>query len=202
MSVYLLATLDTKGPEAAFVRNRLRELGVDVTVVDTGCVGVPAFRGDVAREEVFAAAGISHKELIAQNDRGAAVAAAASGVAKIVKDAFAAGKVSGILALGGSAGTTIGSTAMRELPIGIPKVMVSTLASGQVRQYVGDKDILMLNSVVDIAGINRISRVVLSEAAAAMAGMVKFSASSPESKIQNPKSDRRLVAATMFCVTA
>jgi uncharacterized protein (UPF0261 family) len=100
-----------------------------------------------------------------------------------------------VLAIGGSAGTTIGTTAMRGLPIGVPKLMVSTLASGQVRPYVGDKDVMMLNSVVDIAGINRISRRVLSNAAAAMAGMVRHRATEDESK------DRPLVAATMFGVT-
>jgi uncharacterized protein (UPF0261 family) len=98
------------------------------------------------------------------------VNAAAAEAVRIVREAFAAGKVQGVLAIGGSAGTTIGTAAMRVLPIGVPKLMVSTLASGNVRAWVGDKDILMLNSIVDIAGINRISRVVLSEAAAAMAG--------------------------------
>ncbi|MCE9527295.1 MAG: Tm-1-like ATP-binding domain-containing protein, partial [Planctomycetales bacterium] len=123
---------------------------------------------------------------------------AAKGAAKIVRDAFAAGKVSGVLALGGSAGTAIGTAAMRELPIGIPKLMVSTLASGQVRQYVGDKDILMLNSVVDIAGINRVSRNILGEAAAAMAGMVKFGIRETASELAD---DKPLIAATMFGVT-
>src|SRR5206468_12091348 len=127
--------------------------------------------------------------------------------AALVQEEFAAGKLSGVIALGGSAGTTIGTAAMRALPIGVPKIMVSTLASGQVRQWVGDKDILMLNSVVDIAGINRISRVVLSEAAAAMAGMVKANCGlriadyrlgeqeNPQSEIRNPQSDRPLIAA-------
>jgi uncharacterized protein (UPF0261 family) len=172
MSIYLLVTLDTKGPEAAFVRDRLKELGLEVTVVDTSCMGT--------------------------TDRGAAVTAAANGAAKIVRDAFAAGKVSGVLALGGSAGTAIGTAAMRELPIGIPKLMVSTLASGQVRQYVGDKDILMLNSVVDIAGINRVSRKILGEAAAAMSGMVKFGSRETAS---GSAEDKPLIAATMFGVT-
>ncbi len=172
MFIYLLVTLDTKGPEAAFVRDRLTELGLDVTVVDTSCMG--------------------------PNDRGAAVTAAAIGAARLVRDAFAAGKVSGVLALGGSAGTAIGAAAMRELPIGVPKLMVSTLASGQVRQYVGDKDILMLNSVVDIAGINRVSRKILGAAAAAMAGMVKFESHEIPSGVAN---DKPLIAATMFGVT-
>ncbi|MFN0019517.1 MAG: Tm-1-like ATP-binding domain-containing protein [Pirellulaceae bacterium] len=216
MSIYLLVTLDTKGPEAAFVRDRLKELGLDVTAVDAGCLGTPAFVGDVTREQVFAAAGLSLDELVKKNDRGAAVTEAAKGTAKVVRDAFAAGKVSGVLALGGSAGTAIGTAAMRELPIGVPKLMVSTLASGQVRPYVGDKDILMLNSVVDIAGINCISRKILNEAAAAMAGMAKFGAetrrmglqSRPESERTGLEShptkataDKPLIAATMFGVT-
>src|SRR5438105_6803950 len=170
MAVYLLATLDTKRQEAEFVRDRLHELGLEVELVDTSCGG-------------------------AAGDRGSAVNAVASETAALVREAFAAGKVSGVIALGGSAGTTIGTAAMRALPIGVPKIMISTLASGQVRQWVGDKDILMLNSVVDIAGLNRISRPILSEAAAAMAGMVKFSINF------NPKSDRPLIAATMFGVT-
>jgi uncharacterized protein (UPF0261 family) len=206
MSIYLLVTLDTKGPEAAFVRDRLKELGLDVTVVDTGCLGAPAFSGDVTREAVFAAAGSSLAGLVSKNDRGAAVTMAANGAAKIVRDAFAANKVSGVLALGGSAGTAIGTAAMRELPIGVPKLMVSTLASGQVRQYVGDKDILMLNSVVDIAGINRISRKILGEAAAAMAGMVKLRHGDLEKKTaaefaRERFHDKPIIAATMFGVT-
>jgi uncharacterized protein (UPF0261 family) len=206
MSIYLLTTLDTKVLEAAFVRDRLRELGCEVTVVDTGCLGAPAFASDVTREEVFAAAGTTLDEMAEKYDRGAAVTDAAKGAASIVREAFAAGKVSGVLGLGGSAGTAIGTAAMRELPIGVPKLMVSTLASGQVRQYVGDKDILMLNSVVDIAGINRISRKILSEAAAAMAGMVKFRHGDFEKKTaaefaREQFDDKPLIAATMFGVT-
>ena len=194
MSVYLLATLDTKGTEAALVRDRLRALGVDVVVVDAGCLGEPAYAGDVTREQVFAAAGTSLEALRQQRDRGAAVTQAAAGAAALVRAAFDQGRLDGVLALGGSAGTTIGTSAMRTLPLGVPKLMVSTLGSGQVRQYVGDKDILMFNSVVDIAGINRISRSILNNAAAAMAGMVRNRA--PDSA-----DDRPLVAATMFGVT-
>ena len=163
-------------------------------VVDTGCIGAPAYSGDVTREQVFAAAGASLESLRQRRDRGAAVTQAAAGAAVLVRAAFDQGRVDGVLALGGSAGTTIGTSAMRTLPLGVPKLMVSTLGSGQVRQYVGDKDILMFNSVVDIAGINRISRSVLNNAAAAMAGMVLDRA--PDSA-----DDRLLVAATMFGVT-
>ncbi len=191
MAVYLLATLDTKGPEAAFLRDRLVELGVSVKVVDTGCIGQPSFEPDITRQEVFEAVFTTLEAMLANNDRGEAVENAALGAAHIVA---ALDDVEGVLSIGGSAGTTIGTSAMRRLPIGVPKLMVSTLASGQVRPWVGDKDILMLNSVVDIAGINRISRTILSQAAAAMAGMVKHRAA-------ESIEDRPLVAATMFGVT-
>jgi uncharacterized protein (UPF0261 family) len=194
MSVYLLVTLDTKGPEAAFVRDRLQTLGVSVTVVDTGCIGEPVFPGDVTRAQVFEAAGTTLAAMLEKRDRGAAVAQAAAGAAKVVQAAYQRRDLQGVLALGGSAGTTIGTTAMRALPLGVPKLMVSTLASGQVRPWVGDKDIAMLNSVVDIAGVNRVSRAILGNAAAAMAGMVREQA--PEAS-----TDRPLVAATMFGVT-
>lgn len=194
MSVFLLATLDTKGDEAAAVAQRLRELNVGVTVVDTGCLGEASWPADVTRESVFAAAGTSLDAVRSAGDRGQAVTAAAQGAANLIEGAFAAGKLTGVLGLGGSAGTTIATTAMQRLPIGVPKVMVSTLASGQVRPYVGDKDIVMINSVVDISGLNRISRLVLGNAAAAIAGMV----SNPP---QRDTSDKPLIAATMFGVT-
>lgn len=174
MPVYLIGTLDTKGHEVAYVRDLLIDYGVKTCVVDAGCLGMPTIPPDIRREQVFAAAGTSHQEIHDRNDRGQAVTAAAAGVTRIILDAFHQGDVEGVLALGGSAGTTIGTSAMRSLPLGVPKLMVSTLASGQTRPYVGGKDVLMLNAVVDIAGLNRISRQVLGEAARAMAGMVKF----------------------------
>lgn len=195
MPVYLLATLDTKGPDAQFVRQRLLELGVETRLVDTGCLGAATVASDVSREVVFAAAGTTLDAVRAAGDRGAAVESAARGAARLVRDAWERGEVDGVIALGGSAGTTIGTSAMRALPIGVPKVMVSTLASGQTRPYVGDKDVLMLNSVVDIAGLNRISRQILGSAAAAIAGMVRFRLA------PTVDSDRPLIAATMFGVT-
>lgn len=195
MPVYLVATLDTKGTEAAYVRERLMKLGAAVTLVDAGCLGAPAVAADVTRDDVFRAAGTTLAEIIARGDRGEAVNAAAAGAARLVAEAHANGRVSGVLALGGSAGTTIGTAAMRALPIGVPKLMVSTLASGQVRHFVGDKDILMLNAVVDILGINRISRAILDTAARAMAGMVLFNRDTPS------VNEKPLVAATMFGVT-
>src|SRR5690606_13882323 len=110
---------------------------------------------DVPREAVFDAAGRSLAEIAATGDRGAAVTAAAAGAAELVRRWHSQGLVSGVIAVGGSAGTTIGTSAMRALPLGVPKVMVSTLASGQVRHWVQDKDVAMFNSVVDISGLNR-----------------------------------------------
>ena len=198
MSVYLLATLDTKGPEALFLRQQLVNAGVNVTLVDTGCLGTPTVAADVTREQLFDAAGVRLADIAGARDRGRAITLAAIGAAKLVHDRYTLGEVSGVLSLGGSAGTTIGTAAMRALPLGVPKLMVSTLASGQVRQYVGDKDILMLNSIVDISGLNRISRLVLCNAAAAMAGMV--TAGRARESEQEFK-DRPLIAATMFGVT-
>lgn len=195
MAVYLLATLDTKGAEAAFLRERLGALGIETVVVDTGCLGEPAFPADVSREEVFRFAHRDLAEVRAAGDRGEAVTAAAAGAAALVANRHQAGLVSGVLGLGGGAGTTIGTRVMRDLPLGLPKLMVSTLASGEVGHFVGSKDILMMNSVVDILGLNRISRAVLTRAAQAMAGMA--GGEEPEAGAE----DRPLVAASMFGVT-
>ncbi len=194
-AVVVLATLDTKGREAAYVGELLSSYGVRVQLADAGCLGNPSVPADISRQEIFAAAGADIDELTARGDRGPAVAAAARGAAAWIARAHAAGRIAGVMAIGGSAGTTIGTAAMRALPIGVPKVMVSTLASGQVRHYVGDKDILMLNSVVDLSGLNRITRQVLGEAARAMAGMVQLE---PRAEATP---DRPLIAATMFGVT-
>lgn len=195
MTVTLLATLDTKGPEAGFLRDLLRSYDVAVRLVDCGCVGAPTAVADVPREAVFEAAGTSLAEMVQRGDRGAAVTAAALGATRLVSQWHAEGTLSGVLGLGGSAGTTIGTSAMRALPLGVPKVMLSTLGSGQTRPYVGGKDVLMLNAVADVSGINRISRTVLGEAARAMAGLVRFPAPA------SPAAERPLIAATMFGVT-
>ena len=190
-----MATLDTKGHEAAYVRSRLAALGVATRLVDTGSLAAPQVEPDIARQELFTAGDTPLDALVAGGDRGRAVTAAAAAAAALVAAHYAQGRVGGVLAIGGSAGTTIGTAAMRTLPLGVPKLMVSTLASGQVRHYVGDKDILMLNSVVDISGVNRVSRLVLDQAARAMAGMASFAADSATGD------ERPLVAATMFGVT-
>jgi uncharacterized protein (UPF0261 family) len=194
-AVFLLATLDTKGREAAYVRDLLTSWQVPVTMVDVGALGTPAVVADVPRERIFDLAGTTLDAVRTAADRGNAVTKAAEGAARLAREAYARGELAGVLALGGSAGTTIGTAAMKVLPLGVPKVMLSTLASGMVRQFVGDKDIFMLNSVVDIAGINRVSRPILAEAARAMAGLVTHPGPALET------GDKPLVAATMFGVT-
>ncbi|MSR48196.1 MAG: UPF0261 family protein [Planctomycetes bacterium] len=194
--VLLLATLDTKGHEAEFVRDVLRRARVAVKLVDTGALGKPSVRPDVTRATLFKAAGTTLKEVVAKGDRGHAVTMAAAGAAELARRAFANGELAGVLSLGGSAGTTIGTTAMRALPIGVPKLMVSTLGgTSQAGSYVGTSDVMMLNSVVDVLGINRISAAVLTRAAQAMAGMAKGRLPKP------PRRPKPLVAATMFGVT-
>ena len=194
-SVFLFATLDTKGREADFVRGLLTSYGVSVTLVDVGALGTPVVAADISRDRIFELAGTTIEAVRKNADRGDAVTKAAAGAARLAREAHARGDLSGVLGLGGSAGTTIATTAMQALPLGVPKVMLSTLASGMVRQFVGDKDIFMLNSVVDIAGINRVSREVLSQAARAMAGLVQHPRPDPQ------QGDKPLVAATMFGVT-
>ncbi|HJZ89384.1 MAG TPA: Tm-1-like ATP-binding domain-containing protein [Gemmataceae bacterium] len=194
MPVVLIGTLDTKGTEIGFVRDLLRSAGAATLVIDAGVMGPPAITPDVSREEVFAAAGTSADEVRRSGDRGRAVTLAATGAARVVERLHAEGKVQGVLGLGGSAGTTIGTAAMRGLPYGVPKLMVSTLASGQVQPYVGVRDICMVNSVTDICGLNRFTRQVLANAAHAMAGMAN-------AKRQAAVADKPLITATMFGVT-
>jgi uncharacterized protein (UPF0261 family) len=195
MAVLLVGTLDTKGVEVQFVRSLLQAAGVAVLVADAGVLGPPLFAPDIPREQLYAATGTSFAAVQRAVDRGQAIEAAARGAARIAVELHAQGKLDGVLALGGSAGTTIGTAAMRALPFGVPKVMVSTLASGQVRPYVGVRDIVMMHSVVDISGLNRVSRIVLTNAANAMIGMVRQAAVAP------PSDAKPLVIATMFGVT-
>ncbi len=194
MNVFLPGTFDTKGTEFAFLKSLLEKQGFQCICADAGVLNPPSFAPDISREDVYLAAGTTLKKVLLEKNRGEAVEAAAKGLAKIALDLFNQGKIHGVLGMGGSAGTTLGTSAMRALPFGIPKIMVSTLASGQVRPYVGVKDITMMHSVVDICGLNRISTKVLSNAAYAMAGMLNAPAIS--STLEKP-----LLAATMFGVT-
>ncbi len=195
-TVVLLGTLDTKGIEYEYLRQRLRERGCTVVLIDAGVLGEPRTTPDIPREEVARAAGVELADLVARGDRGEAIATMARGATAVVRRLFEEGQLHGILALGGSGGSALATAAMRALPIGVPKLMVSTLASGDTRPYVGASDIAMLYPVVDIAGINRISERILTNAAAAMAGMAQayetFRPSAP---------GKPLIGATMFGVT-
>lgn len=193
-TVVLLGTLDTKGEEYAFVRERLRSAGVESLVIDAGVLGTPAYAPDVDRAAVAAAGGGSIDELATRGDRGAAMAVMAAGAAAIVRGLVADGVVQGALALGGTGGTSLAATAFRELPLGFPKLIVSTAASGATEQYIGATDLILAPSVVDVAGLNRISIPVLANAAAAVAGMVRADPL-PE------RTQRPIVAASMFGVT-
>ena len=192
-TVGIVGTLDTKGIEFQFIKERIEASGTSTCVVNTGSLGEPHFEPDVSADDVAAAGGTSLQALQDGGDRGAAVAAMAEGAAKIIAELQSDGKIDGVISLGGSAGTTIGTTAMRAVPVGVPKIMVSTLASGDTSPYVDTKDISMMYSVVDIAGINSLSRQILANAAGAIVGMVN--AEVP------PSEDKPLIGATMFGVT-
>jgi uncharacterized protein (UPF0261 family) len=193
-TVALIGTLDTKGEEFAFLRDWIESSGLQTLIVDVGVLGDPLFTPDVSRAAVAAAANEDLAALIARKDRGRSVEAMAIGSAAIIRRLFDQGAIHGIASLGGSAGTTIATAAMRNLPVGFPKLMVSTLASGDTKPYVGTRDICMMYSVVDIAGLNVVSRRILSNAAAAICGMV----TRPEI---DPSAERPAIAATMFGVT-
>lgn len=192
--IALIAALDTKGVEAAFVAAELTKLGHQPLVIDIGVLGRPSMNAAVSRDEVASAGGAALEDLVAAADRGNAVARMADGAAAIVRDRHASGAIDAVIGLGGGAGTSIATQAMRALPLGVPKVMVSTLAGSDVRGFVGESDIVMFPSIVDISGLNRISREVFARAAAAVAAMatVDVDALAPTGV------DRPLLAATMF----
>jgi uncharacterized protein (UPF0261 family) len=189
-NIAVIGALDTKGAELAFLRDQIAVRGHTPLVIDVGVMGQPAFAADIARTEVAAAGGCNLAALAADGDRGRAVTAMADAAREIILRLFSQGRIDAVIAMGGGAGTTIGTAAMRALPLGMPKVMVSTLASGDVRGFVGVKDIMMIPAIVDISGLNRISRGVFTRAAAAVCGMVE--ARMPEAD------DAPLITASMF----
>ncbi len=182
--------MDTKGEEHAFVANLIKQRGHQVLVIDTGTLDAPKLKPDITRFEVAAAAGADLTALVAKKDRGEAVAAMSRGAPVVLARLVADKRIDGVISLGGGGGTAISTAAMRALPIGFPKVMVSTLASGNTSQYVGVKDIVMFPSVVDVAGINRISRQILTRAAGAICGMVE--------SVPSPGEDKPIIVASMF----
>ena len=189
---YVVSTMDTKGVELAFVADALRRSGVIVKMVDAGTLGPPTISPDISREAVLCAR-YGQDFILNSIDRGTAIAEMAEALRAFLLKECAAKRVQGVIGLGGSGGTSLITTAMRALPIGLPKLMVSTVASGNVAPYVDCSDITMMYSVVDIAGLNAVSEVILGNAAAAMAGMVK--------QTLNKRSSRRALGMTMFGVT-
>ena len=194
-TVVLAGTLDTKGHEYAYVRERLRAIHhVDTILIDAGILGAADPAADISRDDVARAAGTTIAALRSGGDRGTAVETMAAGLVRVVGELHAQGRLDGILGLGGSGGSSLITRAMRDLPVGVPKLMVSTVAAGDTRPYVGASDVTMMYSVVDIAGINSASARILANAAAAIAGMA--SAPRPEPGVKKP-----LVGATMFGLT-
>jgi uncharacterized protein (UPF0261 family) len=193
-TVVLVGTLDTKGEEYAFLRSRLELAGVGTLVVDVGTQGPPRTEPDVPREEVAAAGGLDLAALTAAADRGAAVQAMCAAAPVVVRRLYDEGRCQGVLAAGGSGNTAIATAAMRALPVGVPKVVVSTMASGDTSPYVDVSDVVLVPAVTDVAGLNSVSARILANAAAAVAGMV----TAPDVDL-GPS--RPVVAATMFGVT-
>ncbi|MDF1852784.1 MAG: Tm-1-like ATP-binding domain-containing protein [Verrucomicrobiales bacterium] len=189
--IAVLGTLDSKGEEHAYVAELIRQRGHTPLLIDVGTGSEPTVEPDVSRFEVAAAGGVDLEALMARQDRGECVTAMSEAAPKLVAKLAAEGKIDGILSLGGGGGTALGSGAMRGLPVGFPKVMVSTLASGNTAHYVGSKDITMIPSIVDVAGLNRISKIIFARAVGAICGMV-------ESEIAEDGEDRPLIAASMF----
>lgn len=194
-TVAIIGTLDTKGAEFAFLRQAIAAEGVATLMIDTGILAAPPFVPEVSAAEVATAGGADLSALVAANDRGAAVTAMARGAGVILSRLVAEGRVHGAIGMGGGGGTSISAAAMRTLPVGFPKLIVSTLAAGDTAPIVGVKDITLMPSVVDISGINRLSAQIITNAAGAIAGMVKAG------PVAASREARPLVAATMFGVT-
>lgn len=189
-TIAVLGTLDTKGEEHAFLADIIRTRGHQPLLIDVGTGGRPRTKPNIPRSRIARAAGSSISQIREKNDRGFAVTTMSKGIPGVISKLAKTGKIHGVISLGGGGGTSICTSAMRSLPIGFPKVMVSTMAAGDISHYVGTKDVVMIPSIVDIAGINRISRQILARAAGAICGMVEVEISD--------QADRPLIAASMF----
>jgi uncharacterized protein (UPF0261 family) len=190
-TVVVVGALDTKGAEFQYVKELLTQRGLQTLVVDFGVMGAPLFTPDISRAEVAAAGGGDLERLRSGEHKNEAMRTMAAGLAAVVRRLHAEGRLDGILGMGGSGGTSIATTAMRTLPVGVPKVMLSTMGGGDVSPFAGTKDITFMPSVVDVAGFNRISRQIYANAAGAIAGMVEGAA--PSAAEEKP-----LIAASMF----
>ncbi len=194
--VAILGSLDTKGPETAFLRQAVRAQGGEPLVVDTGVLGEPTAAADVTRHEVAGAAGSSIAALIRRGDKSEALLTMADGAGAILRALLLEGRLGGVLSIGGSRGTALSTRVMQSLPVGVPKLMVSTMASGQntFEPYVGTKDVTLMHSVADVAGLNVVTRQVFANAAAAIVAMSRVGA-----PIRG--GDRRIFAASMLGVS-
>lgn len=198
-TIAILGTFDTKGDEHGYVDSQIRARGHQTLRIDVGTLEPPRLKPDVSREEVAQAAGADLAAVVARRDRGEAVSLMARGAPIVLARLHAEGRIDGVLSLGGGGGTAICTAAMRALPLGVPKFMVSTLASGHTAPYVGLKDITLMPSIVDVAGLNRLSRLLLAQAAGAICGMV-------ESRPPDAAEARPMIVASQFgnttpCVT-
>ncbi len=189
--IAVLATLDTKGPEAAFVGEQLRRLGSEPVLVDLGVIGTPAVPADIERDAVAAAGGTPLAKLLEAPTRETAAPVMVAGATKLLLEAVDRGELDGVIGLGGLQGTAACSQVMRALPYGLPKVMVSTVASGDTSPYVDVKDITMMFSVGDLLGVNRFMRKVLANAAGAAHGMAQV-----DVELEPRSGDRPLIGMT------
>jgi uncharacterized protein (UPF0261 family) len=201
-SIYAIATMDTKGEEIEYVAERIRAAGAGVVTVDVGTKDAATVGPGIARETVAAHHPRGPAAVLGLVDRGQAVAAMAEALARFMLAEHSAGNVAGVIGVGGSGGTALVAPAMRALPVGLPKVLVSTVASGNVAAYVGASDIAMMYSVTDVAGLNRVSRIVLGNAAGAIAGMVQSHPREKESRDSRPAVGLTMFGVTTPCVTA
>jgi uncharacterized protein (UPF0261 family) len=194
-TVALIGTLDTKGPEIAYLRDRCRDLGLDTLVIDSGILGEPLdIEPDFRREVVAQAAGSTIDRLRQAGSRGAAVHEMMKGVRKVVLDLYAEGRLHGVACLGGAEGSVLGAHAMQALPIGVPKLLATPIASGK-RHFgllMGLRDVMVIHSIVDILGINPISQTIFDNMAAALAGMVAHG------HVIDLRTEHRYVAITML----
>ena len=204
-TIAILGTFDTKGPEHAFVADAIRRAGFATLLIDVGSLNAPTITPDISADTVARAAGDpDYRALLARHDRGESVTFMGKAAAKLLSSFAASGKIHGVVSLGGGGGTAIATAARRALPIGFPKLMVSTLASGQTAHYVGTTDITMMPAIVDVSGINRVSRAIFANAAGAICGMVA-SAKARRGTLATT-ADKPLIVASMFgnttaCVT-
>ena len=199
-TIAVLGTLDSKGLEHAYVADCIREHGHEAVLIDVGTGEPPQIDPDITREQVAGVGGFDLEEILSRRDRGECVTAMSTAAPEIVLRLQRDGRIEGVISLGGGGGTAIATAAMRALPIGFPKLMVSTLASGNTAHYIGTKDIVMYPSIVDVAGLNRISKMIFARAAGAICGMVG-------AKISADAAEKPIIAASMFgnttdCVNA